>query len=199
MKRALAEDAILSAMPRDRLLIVFVAASAVLLFPNLDNMYLWQDEAEAALIAKNVVTYGLPKAWDGMNMLAVFFSIWLCYVYLKILEQEKRAEVEFVISAVLLFRSNYMIVFALLGALALHLALFGAEVGNRNRLAVPGMLIFAFTFPWFVYARAWSRGSPFEEYGMTFFQKAVHFTELYLIHVTRISSRWRSLLPDFSF
>ena len=44
--------------------ILFVVACA-LIFPNLGDRHLWQDEAETALIAKNVMRTGLPLAWDG--------------------------------------------------------------------------------------------------------------------------------------
>ncbi len=47
-------------------LVLLVAA--FLLFANLGNVYLWQDEAETALLARNVLTHGYPTAWDGKNL-----------------------------------------------------------------------------------------------------------------------------------
>jgi hypothetical protein len=47
-------------------LVVLVAA--ILLFANLGNVYLWQDEAETALLARSVLTNGYPTAWDGKNL-----------------------------------------------------------------------------------------------------------------------------------
>lgn len=38
---------------------------AVLALQNLNNRYLWYDEAHTALIGRNVLRYGLPKVWDG--------------------------------------------------------------------------------------------------------------------------------------
>jgi len=51
------------------LVIVLCIASFLLLW-NLGNQYLWQDEAETALVSKTILTYGVPKAYDGKN----FFS-----------------------------------------------------------------------------------------------------------------------------
>lgn len=44
-------------------------SASFLLFMNLGNIYLWQDEAETALLAKNILTYGYPRAWDGKNII----------------------------------------------------------------------------------------------------------------------------------
>ncbi|MBC7232640.1 MAG: hypothetical protein H5T68_05310 [Chloroflexi bacterium] len=39
--------------------------AALLLFGRLDDMYLWQDEAETALVSRHLLAYGLPLASDG--------------------------------------------------------------------------------------------------------------------------------------
>jgi hypothetical protein len=46
------------------------AVAAVLLLANLGDCLLWQDEAQTALIAKTVLTDGVPRGTDGRN----FFS-----------------------------------------------------------------------------------------------------------------------------
>lgn len=43
-------------------------------FTNLDNIYLWQDEAETALLAQNVISFGVPKAWDGKNLITAGYG-----------------------------------------------------------------------------------------------------------------------------
>jgi Dolichyl-phosphate-mannose-protein mannosyltransferase len=43
---------------------------ALLIFPSLDDRYLWDDEAETALLAKNVLRFGVPVAWDGFNLIS---------------------------------------------------------------------------------------------------------------------------------
>lgn len=50
--------------PRVVPLVLFLIACALIL-PNLGDRRLWQDEAEAALVAKNILRTGLPLGWDG--------------------------------------------------------------------------------------------------------------------------------------
>lgn len=47
-------------------MVVLIAAAAVLM-SNLDGQYLWQDEAQTALIAGTVLTHGIPLGHDGKN------------------------------------------------------------------------------------------------------------------------------------
>ena len=51
------------------LLLVF-GASLFLFLANLGNQYLWQDEAQTALVSKTVLEHGVPRGYDGKN----FFS-----------------------------------------------------------------------------------------------------------------------------
>ncbi|MEA3489887.1 MAG: glycosyltransferase family 39 protein [Candidatus Omnitrophota bacterium] len=48
-------------------IIILTIIAAVLIFANLGNQYLWQDEAETAVLAKNTLKYGFPRAYDGKN------------------------------------------------------------------------------------------------------------------------------------
>jgi len=43
------------------------ALAAVLLLANLGNQFLWQDEAQTALIAETILTGGIPRGTDGVN------------------------------------------------------------------------------------------------------------------------------------
>jgi 4-amino-4-deoxy-L-arabinose transferase-like glycosyltransferase len=49
------------------ILAAILIVSAVLLFANLSNQNLWQDEAQTALISKTILTYGVPRGYDGKN------------------------------------------------------------------------------------------------------------------------------------
>ena len=49
------------------ILIVILIGSAILLLANLGNQYLWQDEAQTALISKTILTDGVPRGYDGKN------------------------------------------------------------------------------------------------------------------------------------
>src|SRR6266516_1452255 len=54
--------------------IVF-ALALLLLFYHLDNRPLWGDEAETALLAKNVLHFGIPKTVDGVNHITVLGNL----------------------------------------------------------------------------------------------------------------------------
>lgn len=43
--------------------------SVFLLFFNLGKPLIWQDEAEVALLARNITKFGLPVAWDGETLI----------------------------------------------------------------------------------------------------------------------------------
>src|SRR5215472_16946555 len=45
-------------------------AAAVLLFWNLTDTYLWQDEANTAVLAVRLLRHGKPLAYDGRNLIS---------------------------------------------------------------------------------------------------------------------------------
>lgn len=58
-----------SLISKNKFLFFILLIASCLLFMNLENIYLWQDEAETALLSKNIFTYGYPRAWDGKNII----------------------------------------------------------------------------------------------------------------------------------
>jgi hypothetical protein len=48
-----------------------MALAAFFLFFNLGDRLLWGDEAETALLARNVLRYGVPKSSDGVNQITI--------------------------------------------------------------------------------------------------------------------------------
>lgn len=50
-------------------MLLLVLMGAFLLLSNLGNMYLWQDEAETALLSQRLLEHGLPMAFDGRNLI----------------------------------------------------------------------------------------------------------------------------------
>src|SRR5262245_25930363 len=42
---------------------------AMLIFTNLGNDYLWADEGDTAVLASNIVKFGVPTAWDGSTFM----------------------------------------------------------------------------------------------------------------------------------
>ena len=53
---------------------ILLVVSALLVFPGLDDTCLWQDEAVTALLAKNILSFGVPKASDGKNLVTSFWD-----------------------------------------------------------------------------------------------------------------------------
>jgi len=66
-----------------------LAVGAVLLFARLGDVYLWQDEAETAVLARHVLWFGYPKASDDVNTLVVPFArhrpgeVWVFHPWLQ--------------------------------------------------------------------------------------------------------------------
>src|SRR5437763_6378211 len=58
-----------------RLEVLFVAVIAglaiLLLFWNLDEKYLWQDEAATAVLSTRLLKFGKPLAYDGVNLITI--------------------------------------------------------------------------------------------------------------------------------
>ncbi len=51
-------------------LIAITVLASILLLANLGNIYLWQDEAQTALVSRTILHQGIPHGYDGRN----FFS-----------------------------------------------------------------------------------------------------------------------------
>lgn len=51
-------------------ILLILALGAFLLLFHLDQRPFWQDEAETACLAKNVLKYGVPRAFDGVNIIS---------------------------------------------------------------------------------------------------------------------------------
>lgn len=54
----------------DLFLVVLLALTSVFLLYHLDHRPFWQDEAETACLANNVLKYGVPRAFDGVNLIS---------------------------------------------------------------------------------------------------------------------------------
>lgn len=50
--------------------IAIILIALFLIFFRLDQRLLWVDEAETALLARNVLVYGIPKAYDGKTLVS---------------------------------------------------------------------------------------------------------------------------------
>src|SRR5207248_8943104 len=48
-------------------LIAVIAAG--LIFTNLGSDYLWADEGDTAVLASNILKFGVPRSWDGVTFM----------------------------------------------------------------------------------------------------------------------------------
>ncbi len=82
-----------SARACDWVVVALLFIAGLLLTAQLENGYLWQDEAETALLARNVLRFGYPRASDGRNAIdlphfgygpgeAWIYSPWLPFYFL---------------------------------------------------------------------------------------------------------------------
>ncbi|MFA5339540.1 MAG: glycosyltransferase family 39 protein [Candidatus Omnitrophota bacterium] len=56
-------------LTENRLLALLLVLGSLLIIPNLADRPLWEDEASSAVLAKNVLSFGYPAAWDGRNLI----------------------------------------------------------------------------------------------------------------------------------
>ncbi len=54
----------------DSVFVLILVLAAFLFLFRLDHRPFWQDEAETACLARNVLKYGVPKAYDGVNLIS---------------------------------------------------------------------------------------------------------------------------------
>jgi hypothetical protein len=57
------------------ILLVILAVAAWACLWNLGAPRLWQDEAETALLGRNILKFGVPRVWDGQNLVAQFYAL----------------------------------------------------------------------------------------------------------------------------
>ena len=48
-------------------ILLIMIVSGFMFLCNLGNQYLWQDEAQTALISKTILSHGIPLGHDGLN------------------------------------------------------------------------------------------------------------------------------------
>lgn len=54
------------------IVLVLLAISATLVFWHLGRSCIWEDEAQTAVVAKNILSQGVPAASDGKNFVSIF-------------------------------------------------------------------------------------------------------------------------------
>lgn len=64
------DDSVKRRFPSVLPIAIILALAAFLLLFHLDQRPFWQDEAETACLARNVLKYGVPRAYDGVNFIS---------------------------------------------------------------------------------------------------------------------------------
>lgn len=140
---------------QNRELILILLAASILFFYNLGNMSLWEDEAETAVLAKNILKTGLPHAWDGKNIVTQEFgrdsnnnNIWIYHPWL--------SHYISALSMKIIGTSNWALrfPFTLFGFLTIPLLYsFSLFISKNKRIAVHSSLLLAFSIQFILYSR----------------------------------------------
>ena len=138
----------------NRLFIFFIVIlGGVLIFSNLSNIYLWQDEACVALISKNVLRTGIPLIYDGKH--------WLTSIPLESLKTkfvDTQTWLEYYLGAIsfLFFGTNTFSArfpFAIFGFAGLVFSYFFYKKISSKNIAMISTSLIAFSIPYILYAR----------------------------------------------
>ncbi len=138
---------------------IFLAAVFVfglfLYFTNLGNIYLWQDEAQTALISQTVLHDGIPKGTDGKN----FFSQELGAEYSENYTYKWHTWLPFYVVAAtfkIFGSSTYTarLPFVLFGLGSLLLTyFFSRRLFESNRIAMMSVIVLLFSIPFLILSR----------------------------------------------
>ena len=137
------------------LLISTLIIASFFLFYNLDDRYLWKDEAETALLAKSILSEGIPKSKIGQNTIHIHLDsylrsdgVWTYHPWL-----------QFYITALSFKLFGHSTVsarmpFALIGFLSL-LALFWFtfQLTNKREIALLSVIFLTFSVPFVLHMR----------------------------------------------
>lgn len=136
------------------ILILMMPMSVIILY-NIDETYLWKDEAGTANVSWNVLTYGFPKVYDGKNLLStsdgnnfnekllVSNHEWLQYYI---------CAASFWILGKSTFAARFP--FSLFAIASIYIIwLLGKNVYKSNFLAIGACMIYALNVQFLLYAR----------------------------------------------
>ena len=136
-------------------LAIIMLISSILMLYRLDNILLWQDEAETALVARNTLIYGIPKAWDGQNVVhqegALDFNsdlVWVWHPWL----QFYICALSYLICGINTFGARFLFVIFGLATIPLLYLFVYKEMNNRN-VAIFSALLLGLSIPYILFIR----------------------------------------------
>jgi len=102
------------------------------------------------------------------HSLTMLLSLIVLLSYLYFLENKRYSGIVFIFSNILLFYTHYIPFFAIYPALAIHFLFFKFSKEKFKKIIYFSVIIFIFTFPWFIYADATSKSAGFGLTGLLF-------------------------------
>ena len=129
-----------------------ILCMALLTIPNLGSREMWFDEAHNVAISENILKFGVPKVWDGTNLIGLgedsyvgfieVFLNWFPY-YLAALGQ--------IFSKSLFFVRIWFVICGLLSAICLYFMTY--ENFKNRRLALLALWLYCLSVPVIIYIK----------------------------------------------
>lgn len=148
---------------RATILLIFIIMLLLSLF-NIDNRYMFVDEAAEAMLGENFLRFKLPKAWDGNNLIMAGvngneFNDSLIFVRKNWLTSAVTAAVQGLTGPLKLNRQSQVgamrTAFVLFGFLGAVLYYFLVKKISKDRgITLLALLLFAFSVPLYLYIRS---------------------------------------------
>ncbi len=126
----------------------------LLSFLGLQKHFLWGDEAETALFARNILLSGIPKGWDGVNIMGLYNGTVLNEKLVN--TTTPWAQYYAVAAAFKLFGESYQTarlpfyIFSLLSLVCFYY--LGRHVLGKEKVVLVGLLILATSVPFIMYS-----------------------------------------------
>ena len=136
-------------------LLLVLSLAVIFLFVNLGDTDFWQDEAETAILARSVLRDGIPKAWDGENLLSSLNGadfnedfVWTWHPW----AQAYLAAISFSFLGESNFSGRFP--FALAGLLTVFfLYLLGLKATGSRKIAILSSLLLTISLQFVLYSR----------------------------------------------
>ncbi len=140
---------------KNKFIIIVVLFVTIIFFLKMNNIYLGQDEAETAIIAKNVLKFGYPTAWDGRNLVTqnngIDFNeqyVWTWHSWF----QHYLTAMSFLLLGTSTFSAR--LPFVILGILSVILFYFlSRRISGDETIARISTVLFATSIPFIIHVR----------------------------------------------
>jgi len=134
-------------------LIIFLIIS-ILMLSNFSNIHLWDDEGETVLLAKNTVEFGVPKVYDGVNLVSRvknqftsdFIWTWSSWLHIYV------TSLSFLILGFSTFSARFL--FVIIGILSfIPIVILFKKISINKLHYYLSLLFLVFFVPYYLYSR----------------------------------------------